>query len=70
MLKAHALHEGPLKPRFESRLSQLQVQRSATELSAIPQCSTTELSCYPIMLYHRAIPLSHNALPLSYLTIP
>ena len=30
---------------------------------------TTELSHYPIMLYHWVIPLSHSALPLSYPTI-
>jgi len=29
----------------------------------IPQCPTTELSHYHIMLYHWAISLSHNALP-------
>ena len=34
------------------------------------QCSTTELSCYPIALYKWANPLSHSALHLSYPAIP
>jgi len=36
----------------------------------ILQRITTELSHYPIVPYHWAIPLSHTALPQSYPSIP